>query len=162
MTVFYRQIITVEMLYRDDCPDAPDLRQIAYDAIDGNASGQILSVETEAVTPDEMVDLLKAQGSDPEFLGLDEERKSTMYLMVLSGADRSLIHEALKEYWTTTADPDGVNELAERVLDWHLIVDPSVLEVQKGLVQAQSLKEPKNGYWDGLANLLEDLCMELR
>lgn len=70
--VFYRQTILVEMLYRDDYPARVTFDQMARIAFSSDVSGEIKSVETEVVSSKEMVDLLKEQGTEPEWLGLND------------------------------------------------------------------------------------------
>ncbi|SRR5579884_2494765 len=72
---FQRTIIEVEVL--TDAPyDPQTLDQVAYDIIEGAASGQWNVVRQEAIDGLTMVGLLAAQGSDPEFFHLDGEGKN--------------------------------------------------------------------------------------
>lgn len=63
---YYRTIITIEVLTAD-APHSGDVGALAYDITEGDASGRV-TTEVEEVTAEKMAELLKAQGSDPEFL----------------------------------------------------------------------------------------------
>lgn len=76
MTTFYRRTIEVELLTEEPLPDAMDLQQIGYEMTEGHASGVVRVTSDEEVTGPVMAKLLIAQGSDPEFLGLDEEGRT--------------------------------------------------------------------------------------
>jgi hypothetical protein len=72
MSKFFRTVITVEVLGRDE-PFTGDLEDLYYATYDGPFSGRVLVHETTEVTPKAMADLLIGQLSDPEFLGIDED-----------------------------------------------------------------------------------------
>lgn len=65
-----RQVVQVEIL-REDEPLPEDLAVIGQDILDGDSSGRVQTISVEDVTGAAMARLLIAQGSDPEFLGLD-------------------------------------------------------------------------------------------
>jgi hypothetical protein len=71
MTTYYRQVFEIEVL-SDDEPIDGDLENIRYQITDGHCSGVIHETICETVTPERMAKLLIAQGSDPEFFGLNE------------------------------------------------------------------------------------------
>jgi hypothetical protein len=58
----------------DEPPDYPSLGDIGYDTTDGDASG-VFTQTHEEVTEQQMSELLVAQGSDPEFLILKDEKE---------------------------------------------------------------------------------------
>ncbi len=73
---YVRTIIRIELLTEDRSAleiESLDLEQIAYEMRQGSASGQLTVESSIGVSGLEMAKLLKAQGSDPEFLGLDDE-----------------------------------------------------------------------------------------
>lgn len=55
----------------DRVPEA-DLQKVAWQAVEGDYSWQYEIISQEEVTPEEMAELLRSQGSDPEFLLSDE------------------------------------------------------------------------------------------
>ena len=68
MARFWKTIVTVEVLTKGELPPAyRRLEDVAYDIIEGDASGHTEYGPTVEVSRDEMAALLKAQGSDPEF-----------------------------------------------------------------------------------------------
>lgn len=71
MKKFYRTVVMVEVL-----SDRPygfcSLDQLNYDITEGDCSG-MSDAKTDEVTPARMAELLKAQGSSPEFFGLNED-----------------------------------------------------------------------------------------
>lgn len=67
-----RQVVQVEIL-TDGEPLVDDLEAIAYEITEGGSSGVVSTVTVEDVTGPRMAELLRAQGSDPGFLGLDED-----------------------------------------------------------------------------------------
>ena len=69
---FYRTKIMVEVLSQD--PYDPDtINQIAYDIAEGDCSREWDIEETQELTAKECAEALIAQGSDPEFFGIDEK-----------------------------------------------------------------------------------------
>jgi hypothetical protein len=70
---FYRQLFEVEVLSEGEPLNNVSLQDIDYEITDGHCSGIVKETVREEVTPERMAQLLKAQGSDPEFLlGEDE------------------------------------------------------------------------------------------
>lgn len=73
--MLHRTIIRVELL--SDRPwsdeDLYDLATIDYAMTEGDTSGIVKTISREILTGKEMADALLDQGSDPEFLGLDED-----------------------------------------------------------------------------------------
>lgn len=67
-----RQVVQIEIL-RDGEPLPEDLFVIAQEIFDGDSSGSVRSIEVEEVSGPRMAELLVAQGSDPGFLGLDDD-----------------------------------------------------------------------------------------
>ena len=70
---FYRTVIQVEVLSQEPLPGLIDLAGIAAEIVDGECSGSVQTISEEAVDGPTMARLLRAQGSDPEFLGLTED-----------------------------------------------------------------------------------------
>lgn len=68
---FHRTVITYEIL-SEDLPGDFDLEALHHAVTDGGWSGMWLDRQEETVDGPTMVRLLTEQGSDPEFLGLDE------------------------------------------------------------------------------------------
>lgn len=64
----YRTVFQIEVLSRGPYDPNEDLEQINYDIVEGSCSGQVTKISSEAVTPEQMAELLTAQGSDPSFL----------------------------------------------------------------------------------------------
>ncbi|WP_217924742.1 hypothetical protein [Miltoncostaea oceani] len=69
-----RQIIQIEIL-REDEPLPEDLVAIADEITTGDSSGNVRTLSVEDLTGPQMAAALIAQGSDPEFLGLDADGK---------------------------------------------------------------------------------------
>ena len=69
---YYRTIIQIEVLSEDPY-GYESLSQTAYDIEEGECSGDVKVLKTEAISGKEMAEALTAQGSDPEFFQLDEE-----------------------------------------------------------------------------------------
>lgn len=67
----YRQVFEVEVLSEGEPLNDVSLDDIAYEITDGHSSGVLKETIREQVSANKMRRLLKAQGSDPEFL-LDE------------------------------------------------------------------------------------------
>ncbi len=64
---YCRTVITVEVL-SDRLYDPETLKQVAYDIICGDCSGEWHVTSQEEVSEEKMAELLEAQGSDPSFL----------------------------------------------------------------------------------------------
>lgn len=73
---FYRTIFKIEVL-SDELVGELDLEQINYAITDGHCSGDITIESQLEISPKQMAELLIAQGSDPEFLGLDNQGNET-------------------------------------------------------------------------------------
>jgi len=69
---FYRTVFQYEVLSEEPLPDCMTLEQISYETMEGHCSGMFLETTKQEVTARSMVTLLLAQGSDPEFFGLQE------------------------------------------------------------------------------------------
>jgi hypothetical protein len=70
-TKFWKTTITVTILTEgDEPPSYNSLEEVAMHMFDGDASGQWTTNESEELQPQAMADELYAQGSDPEFLGI--------------------------------------------------------------------------------------------
>ena len=69
---FYKTLVEVEILSEDN-PVGNDLTlgDIQYEITQGHCSGVIRTKEETEVPAQDMVKLLQAQGSDPEFFQLD-------------------------------------------------------------------------------------------
>jgi hypothetical protein len=72
---FYRTVIEVEVL-SEELDDFNTLEDVHYAITQGHCSGEWDVKSQGEVTPKRMAKLLLAQGSDPEFFGLDEKGKS--------------------------------------------------------------------------------------
>lgn len=70
---FYRTIVEVEVLSEEPFPDVTDLDAIHYMVTEGDCSGKVSIKETKEIDGKTAADLLKAQGSDPEFFMLTED-----------------------------------------------------------------------------------------
>jgi len=69
----YHTVIQVEVLSQGPVPDPISLKDVAYEIDEGEWSGSVRQVRYREVDGPEMAGLLKAQGSDPEFLGLTDD-----------------------------------------------------------------------------------------
>jgi len=70
---FYRTVIQVEVLSEEPY-EFNGLEQLAQDVTSGDCSGKDTTIiDNQSVTAPEMAKMLRAQGSDPGFLGLDDE-----------------------------------------------------------------------------------------
>ena len=67
MSKFYRTIIQIEVLSKDPF-ECTDLSEINYAITEGDCSGKVEIIQSEKVPPEKMAELLKSQGSDPNFL----------------------------------------------------------------------------------------------
>lgn len=67
---YFRTVLVVEVLTATEAFNG-DFAELAAECIDGNASGDIKLRVVERLSRAEVADLLKAQGSDPNFLSLD-------------------------------------------------------------------------------------------
>ena len=68
---FHRTVIQIEVLA--EIPYAFDsFEQLAYDVIEGDCSGEVLSEKAEVIDGKKMAELLIAQGSSTTFFGIDE------------------------------------------------------------------------------------------
>ena len=72
MSKFYKTIVQIEVLSTEEIGDVT-LNDIVYMITDGHCSGHWEIASTEEITAPTMAQLLINQGSDPEFLGLDED-----------------------------------------------------------------------------------------
>lgn len=73
---YYRTVYQVEVLSEEKFDDGGgmSLTDIDEAITNGDCSGRVTTiVDNQAVSGKEMVKLLKAQGSDPEFFQLDKE-----------------------------------------------------------------------------------------
>ena len=70
---YYLTTVTVEVVTRDRPYGLETLSDLAYDIADGDCSGQARVTKVRPLTGPEAAAALKAQGSDPEFLGLTED-----------------------------------------------------------------------------------------
>lgn len=68
----FKTVIQVVVLGHDPLPNC-DLAHVAYLITEGDCSGQVTTISEEQVDGPTMVRLLQEQGSDPEFLGLNED-----------------------------------------------------------------------------------------
>lgn len=71
----YRTVIRFEVLSETPFEGPFDLKQLHYLTYDGDMSGQFLDneVTNEELTGTQAVDVIRGQGSDPEFFQMDEE-----------------------------------------------------------------------------------------
>lgn len=69
---FYRTVVEIEVLSEEET-DFQSLADIDYAITDGHCSGRWNVTSQLEVAPAQMAELLKRQGSDPSFLGLDDE-----------------------------------------------------------------------------------------
>lgn len=73
MSKYWKTTITAVVLTRgDEAPVLDDLADVHYQITEGDASGEWKRADEE-ITKGEMRTLLEAQGSDAEFLLMDEE-----------------------------------------------------------------------------------------
>ena len=68
---FFRTLVTIEILSEGPI-DSPSLDNINSEITDGDWSGKITYGESVEVSGLAMADLLRAQGSDPEFFQIDK------------------------------------------------------------------------------------------
>lgn len=72
--VFYKTIITIEVLSEDPIPDGMSVENIAKEAMEGSYSMQTLGEPIETVlNGKEAADALLEQGSDSSFFQLTED-----------------------------------------------------------------------------------------
>jgi hypothetical protein len=69
---FHRTVISIEVLSEEPY-DETDLRQIRQDIISGDCSGHVEVTSKEEVSEEEIKQLLRAQGSEPGFFGIDDD-----------------------------------------------------------------------------------------
>ena len=81
---FYKTVITVTVL-SEYGPVSPEigLDGLARQIQDGRWSGEVESDGGTELTPKEMVEALRSQGSDPSFLGLSDDTNLCDSCMVL-------------------------------------------------------------------------------
>jgi len=73
---FYRQLFNIEVLSEGEPLNDVSLQDIDYEITNGHCSGIVKEAVREEVTAEKMAELLKTQGSDPEFLlGEDTEQQ---------------------------------------------------------------------------------------
>ncbi len=71
---YHRTVVEIVILTEDDPWDG-ELCDLANDITDGDCSdtSRVMTIKSnEEVTPSQMAELLKSQGSDPGFFGLNE------------------------------------------------------------------------------------------
>lgn len=77
MSTFYRTIIEIEVVSKDEPYELDDLMQLACDidnpGQDSDVAGKWRVVRTEEIPGQEAARMIKACGDDPEFFGLDEQ-----------------------------------------------------------------------------------------
>lgn len=71
--IFFKTVIQVEVLSEDQPVDDLDLRQIAYEIMDGDCVGASSLISKKELTGKECADELYELGSEPEFFGLDDD-----------------------------------------------------------------------------------------
>ena len=78
-STFRRVVVQVEILTDDPTLDFNNmsLSDIDYQIKDGGCSGVVKIISQEKVTGKEMVKLAEAQGTNPEFFGIDYNGKET-------------------------------------------------------------------------------------
>lgn len=70
---YYRTIIKLEVLSEDPY-EFQDIESTAFDITQGECSGEVsLPVISQELSGKKMAKALQAQGSDPEFFGLDAD-----------------------------------------------------------------------------------------
>lgn len=69
----FHTVIQVEVLSQGPVPDPIDLKDVAWEIDEGEWSGSVRQVRYREVDGSEMARLLMAQGSSPEFLGLNAD-----------------------------------------------------------------------------------------
>ena len=69
---FYRTVIHVEVLSEEPYVFSGNLVDVANDIVTGNCSGVVRTIQEERCNGARMVQLLLAQGSEPEYFQLDE------------------------------------------------------------------------------------------
>lgn len=69
---FYKTTYEVVVLSEGPMDSDYDLGNVHYAIVRGDCSGRFMLKKSEPVSGEEMARLLVSQGSDPEFLGLDE------------------------------------------------------------------------------------------
>ncbi|GEM_PF-6413801 len=85
---FYRTILHVEVLTRNEPADPETLAELHEQITAGDASGSFTTILQEEVTPRRMALLLEKQGSDPGFLLTDgDEEPPTCILTGAPGED---------------------------------------------------------------------------
>lgn len=75
MSKFFKTTITIEILSEQKFNNT-NLEDIAYAITEGDCSGKVEVTGYQELTSKEAAAALLAQGSDPEFFGLDENGKS--------------------------------------------------------------------------------------
>ena len=75
MANYYKTTIVFEVLHDVPLPDELALADIVEETVNGQASGDVTSLETVEVSREEMAQLLMDQRSDPEFFVLDWENE---------------------------------------------------------------------------------------
>jgi len=73
MRKYYRTVFTITVLSTESLPVDLGLSGLAYGITEGDWSGEVDRQADQKLTGKQMADALIAQGSDPEFLGLDAE-----------------------------------------------------------------------------------------
>jgi hypothetical protein len=70
---FFKTVFQVEVLSEDESLEGVDLMDIASEITTGDSSGVVRHIRTTQLSSQQVAKALMAQGSDPEFFGLDEE-----------------------------------------------------------------------------------------
>ncbi len=70
-TTYHRTVVEIVILTEDE-PWGGELCDLHSDITDGDCSGAMTIKSNEEVSPKRMAKLLKSQGSDPGFFGLNE------------------------------------------------------------------------------------------
>jgi hypothetical protein len=75
---FYRTVIHVEVLSEEPYVFDGNLVDVANDISSGDCSGVARTIQEEKCNGARIAQLLIAQGSDPEFFGVDENGNDTI------------------------------------------------------------------------------------
>lgn len=75
---FYKTTVEIEILTEDTPYDASSLENIGYDISSGDCSGTWKITKSKTLNGKQAAKALIAQGSDPEFFGIDSLGNSTI------------------------------------------------------------------------------------